>query len=164
MSRHRAAERRALQVLLVALAVLVLVACGGRTTRSGLVYRVNPPAATLQYLDLRGEGKARASLRLENHSTVPTTFGRVDLMVHIDGRAVGRIDLDAGVELPPLRGDAIEVEIAIAPEKLAALRSGAREIRYRIEGALFTTAPRARTPIDYDSRLSPVPGRPGEYR
>ncbi len=156
--------RGALKVAALVLIVFVVVACGNRATRTGLVYRVNPPGASLQYLALAEDGSARARLRLENFSTVPTVFGRVDLMLFVDERPVGRIDVDAGIELPPLKGDAIDVAVSIPPDTVLALRRANREIRYRLEGALFTTDPRARTPIAFDSRLTPVPGRHGEFR
>jgi hypothetical protein len=156
--------RGALWVAVLVFAVLALVACGNRATRSGLIYRVNPPGASLQYLALAEDGAARAQLRLENFSTVPTLFGRVDLMLFVDGRPAGRIDIDAAVELPPLKGDAIDVTVSMPRDTALALRRANREIRYRLEGVLFTTAPRSRTPIEFDSRLTPVPGRHGEFR
>ncbi len=146
-----------------ALTIAVLVFTN-RATRSGLIYRVNPPGTSLQYLTIAEDGSARAQLRLENFSTVPTMFGRVDLMLFVDGRAAGRIDVDAAIELPPLKGDAIEVAVSMPPELALGLRRGNREIRYRLEGVLFTTTPRARAPIEFESRLTPVPGRHGEFR
>lgn len=156
--------RSALSIAVLLFTVIALTACASRATRSGLIYRVNPPGASLQYLTIAEDGSARAQLRLENFSTVPTLFGRVDLMVFVDGRPAGRVDVDAAVELPPLKGDAIDVAVSMPADLALGLRRGNREIRYRLEGVLFTTEPRSRTPIEFDSRLTPVPGRHGEFR
>lgn len=160
----RPAPRPARRAALLSLAGLALAACGGGRTQSGLIRRINPPSASLERLVVGDGDRVRVAVRLQNFSTVPTRFGRLDAVVSIEGRAAGRLELDAGIEIPGLTSDVVEASLALdapARERLAAARAA---VAYRLEGAIATTEPEDTYDFTFESRLNPVPGRPGEFR
>lgn len=159
----------AARLLVVALASLLLAACsasGGRT-QSGLIKRVNPPSASIEWLAAGAPGAVRVSVRLQNFSTIPTRYGRVEATVELDGAAAGRLAFDAGIEIPGLNSDVVGAEFVPYPsarERLDAAAAAGRAIAYRLEGTIATTQPGDTWKFTFDSRLNPVPGRPGEFR
>lgn len=150
---------RSIRAVALVLAVAALSACGP-------VKRVNPPAAIVQRLVLAND-RATLDVRLQNHSDVETRFGALDLAVAIEGQGVGRIERSASVTAAPHSVEVVSVDLAVDPAARAAidaaLASG-KSIRYRIDGRIKTEEPDGSYPIEYESRLSPVPGRPGEFR
>lgn len=149
--------------LLVLLAVLALAGCGGSRTQTGLIKRINPPSASIERLAVVGPGPAQVAVRLQNFSTVPTRYGRLDAVVSLDGRPAGRLLLEAGIEIPGLTSDVVAAELGLESEARARL-SAPGAIAYRLEGTIATTDPEDTYEFTFESRLNPVPGRPGEFR
>jgi hypothetical protein len=162
--RDRPAIRPARRAALLSMAGLALAACGGARTQSGLIRRINPPSASLERLVVADGGPVRVAVRLQNFSTVPTRFGRVDAVVSIDGRAAGRLALDAGIEIPGLTSDVVEGSLALDAPARARLAAARAAVAYRLDGGIATTEPEDTYEFTFESRLNPVPGRPGEFR
>jgi hypothetical protein len=161
--------RHTLRFAAVALAALLLSACaaGSGRTQSGLIKRINPPSASIEGLAAASPGAVRLSVRLQNFSTIPTRYGRVDAALAIDGAAAGRLTFDAGIEIPGLSSDVVPAEVVLYPDARARLDAAAadrRAVAYRLEGTIATTDPEDTWKFTFDSRLNPVPGRPGEFR
>jgi hypothetical protein len=132
----------------------------------GPVKRVNPPAATVQRLAIANDALT-LDLRLQNHSDIETRFGFIDLDVSIEDTGVGRIEQSAGITAAPHSVEIVTITLPIAGDARAAIDAavaGGKSLRYRIEGRIETEEPGGDYPLEYESRLSPVPGRPGEYR
>lgn len=159
--------RWSLTALLVATFALVLGGCGPGATRTGLIKRINPPSAAFERLNLADDGSTRVALRLHNFSTVPMTYGEVSAAIRIDGRAAGQLLVNAGIEIPGLSSDVIDIELPVdaqARERIVSAGRAGAAISYGLEGSIQTTVPSQRFPFLFDSRLNPVPGRPGEFR
>ncbi len=156
-----------LAALVVALLALMLAGCGPGATRTGLIMRINPPSAAFERLNLADDGSTRVALRLHNFSTVPMTYGEIIATIRIDGRTAGQLLVNAGIEVPGLSSDVIDIELPIDAQARADIERAGREgraISYGLEGSIQTTLPAQRFPFLFDSRLNPVPGRPGEFR
>ncbi len=156
-----------LTALVAVILASMLVGCGGGATRTGLIKRINPPSAAFERLNLADDGSTRVALRLHNFSTVPMTYGQIAATIRIDGRTAGQLLVNAGIEIPGLSSDVIDIELPLdaqARARIARAGSEAGAISYGLEGSIQTTEPAQRFPFLFDSRLNPVPGRPGEFR
>jgi hypothetical protein len=135
----------------IALAALV-AACGP-------VKRINPPAATVQRLAVEGDAVV-LELRVQNHSDVSTRVARFDGTIALDGGAPLPLALAIDLDVPPHAAEVVVARVAAA----GLATKPERTLRYRLEGRIETSEPRGDYPVEYESRLSPVPGRPGEFR
>ena len=142
------AVRLALPLGLAAL----LAACGP-------VKRINPPAATVQRLAVEGEAVV-LELRVQNHSDVSTRVARFDGTIALDGGSPLPLALAIDLDVPPHAAEVVAARVGAA----GLATTPERTLRYRLEGRIETREPRGDYPIEYESRLSPVPGRPGEFR
>lgn len=149
----------ALPILLALLACL-LTACGSREVK-----RVNPPQVSIQKLELQSGRHIVLDLRVQNHSDVPTHFTRLDLNLQLASRDAAQIAVDIALDVPQHSAEVVQHrfqpndEIAAAFER--ALEAG---ITYRLRGEVQSSEPRRTETVEYDGRLNPVPGVPGEFR
>jgi len=138
----------------------LLAACGSREVK-----RVNPPQVSIQKLELQSGRHIILDLRIQNHSDVPTRFSQVALDLQLASRDAARIELDIELDVPPHSAEIFQHrfqpndEIAAAFER--ALEVG---IIYRLRGEVRSTEPRRTETVEFDGRLNPVPGVPGEFR
>lgn len=150
------------------LAWLLLLAALGACNRSGnlgMIRRINPPVASVQQLALRADGSWHLVLRLHNFSTVPMRFAEIESGLWIDGADAGGFVEAPAMQVPRLNAEVHEFEFAPAPAARAALeRAASAGFDYRLEGSIRTEEPGGQFPFYYDGRLTPVPGRPGEFR
>lgn len=149
----------------------VLVATLLAACSSGVPRRVSEPAASIQQLTVQADGNWSVDLRLQNYSSIPMRFQRVQFEMKVGDEAAGTLVAEPGIDIGGESADVVTV--AFAPSSNArivmadALASG-RGIRYAIEGSI-TAGPEDRSRArnyDYerDSQLSPVPGLPGVLR
>jgi hypothetical protein len=154
-----------LRVLGWLLVVTLLASCSGRSGNLGMIRRVNPPVASIQQLALRDDGSWHLVLRLNNFSTVPMRFVLVESRLWIDGADAGHFELSPAMQVPRLNAEVQDLEFEPAPAARAAFEDAAgRGFSYRLEGSIRTEEPGGNFPFYYDGRLTPVPGRPGEFR
>lgn len=162
---HPIATRRMLLAWSCVLGTLLLAACGtGGRTQSGLIKRINPPSASLERLQVADGQPVQVAVRLQNFSTVPTRFGAVVAEVAIEGRPAGRLFLEAGIEIPGLTSDVVAAELPLDDATRRRLAGADGAIAYRLAGTISTTDPADTYEFTFESRLNPVPGRPGEFR
>ena len=154
---------RFLRPALLALASLVLLAgCA-----SGPPKRVFPPQVTVQELRLQTDGQCTANLRIQNFSTVPMRFSRLQATLQIGGHDATTIDLDPGVSVGPGSNELVPVTFAPAAGAKAgvdAAMAAGRGVRYSIDGSISSSDPGSDDEFHYQSALDPVPGLAGVLR
>jgi hypothetical protein len=158
---------RHLAWLALCTAAVALAGCGGGRTSTGLIKRVNPPSASIDRLNASDPATIRLSLRLQNFSTVPTRFEQFDAGISLDDAPAGRLQAAPGIEIPGLTSDVVEIAWSPAAADRARVAAAARDgrvLRYRLEGTIRTSEPAGTFEFEFESRLTPVPGRPGEFR
>jgi hypothetical protein len=162
----RCVPRHAARLALLAAAGL-LAACGAGQTSTGLIKRVNPPSASIERLDAHDPATVRLALRLQNFSTVPTRFAAIDADFSLDDATAGRLLARPDIEIPGLTSDVVVIDWSPAAGDRARIDAAAREgraLRYRLVGTIQTIEPSGTFEFEFESRLTPVPGRPGEFR
>jgi len=147
---------------LLSILLVLLAGCG-----DGFRELINAPGASVQQLRSDATGPWQISLRLQNFSNVRTTFASVDLTLFMGGVRVGRLNRATTLAVEADSVELVQFEVTPGSEARALLASPAVQasgIAYRLEGRLATSEPRGSYPLEHDSRLAPVPGRPGEFR
>ncbi|HET6546152.1 MAG TPA: hypothetical protein VFG55_05330 [Rhodanobacteraceae bacterium] len=138
----------------VVLLALALTACGG-----GPVRRINPPAVSIQQLNVQPDGSWRLTLRIQNFSTVATHFSSITANLEVAGTDVGEIDVKPDLDITEGSADVVETTIRTS---VALPATG--DFSYRLKGTIESSDPEGRYPFDRSSRLSPVPGLPDTWR
>jgi hypothetical protein len=163
VSPRRAPRSFAFPIVIV-LICTVLAACGGN---GGLPRRINPPGATIQQWQTSADGSWQLTLRVQNYSTVPVRFDRIEATLSIDGVAAGALSLALDTEIPGQYAEVFSATVtpsAAAREQLTRVAADHRGFGYRLNGTVSTAKPDDRYPLDYTSTLTPVPGVSGQYR
>lgn len=152
--------------LLLLIVFAGLLGCGTKATPTGLIYRVNPPGVSVQALRIDAAGQAVVTLRLANHSTVATTFAAIELDLVLDGAPPIAIVATPALGIPALSSDVAEFPIELGPAARLAIDRAQKgsALPYSIAGRITTADPGGRHKVEFASRVSPVPGRPGEFR
>lgn len=157
---------RPILLLLACVATLCVAACS-----SGPVRRVSEPAASVQQLTVRADGSWELALRLQNYSSIPMRFERIDLGLALGGDDAGRIVASPALTVGPESADVLTVTLApsaAARIQVADVLAGGRSVAYTLDGTLHA-APADRGgvrayPFVRGFTLSPVPGLPGALR
>lgn len=143
---------------------LALVACGP-------VKRVNPPGATVQGLAWSGDTALKLRMRVQNFSDVDTTFDRVECKLTLAGRDLACTAATLDLDVSPHQGEPVDVAIALTAADAAALRkeldaatAKGATINYHLAGRVHASKPAGESELKRDGQLSPVPGKPGEFR
>ena len=147
--------------------VLMILAAALAACASGPPVRVYPPQATVQELRVQPDGRVVATLRVQNFSTVPMTFSRLQATLTLADREATKIDIDPAVTVGPGSNELVRhvfVPPAEVKSAIDAAFAGNRSVRYRLQGRLASSEPGSDDPIDYSSALDPVPGLPGVLR
>lgn len=149
---------------LAALALL-LAGCG-----SGPVRRVSEPAASIQQLTVRADGRWDVALRFNNYSSMAMRFDKTALELVFDNGTAARLDLQPGLDVGPESADVHTATITPLPAgraRLATALADGSGLGYTLEGTVDAT-PQDRKQkswtIKHRSALSPVPGLPGALR
>jgi hypothetical protein len=145
--------------------VMTLGGCFG-----GPVKRVSEPSASIQQLEVRADGSWNLALRLQNFSTVPMRFERVDLRITAAGQDAGTLVATPSLTVGPESADIATLAFtpsANAKIALANALAEGRSLDYTLEGEVVAAAGDARSRpyrLRRNSALSPVPGMPGVLR
>ena len=154
-----------LRTLVQAWLCLLLVACTG-----GPVRRVSEPAASIQQLTVRGDGRWSVDLRIENFSSVPMRFDGVSIGMALGGETAGTLQGQPRLEIGPESADIATLGLTPTPAARIAVADAlamGRSIAYSLQGTLEAAAGtgNARSyPVKRSSSLTPVPGLPGVLR
>jgi len=153
---------RKLPVALVFLLVAALAACA-----SGPPKRVFPPQGSVQELRVLADGQWVARIRVQNFSTVPMRFSRVEATLSINGVEATRLVLAPDLGVGPGSNEIIEHRFTPAAGPRAAVDealANRRAVRYQLAGRIASSEPVTDHPFDYQSALDPVPGLTGILR
>lgn len=140
----------------------VLAACSGAPPK-----RVFPPQATLQELRVRDDGQWEAKIRIQNFSTVPMVFSRLEATLSIGGAEATRINLDPALSVGPGSIEVVSHAFTPAAGPASAVQqalASRRSVRYQLTGRISSSEPVSEHPFDYQSALDPVPGLTGVLR
>ena len=153
-----------------ALVVAILIAALLAACASGPVRRVSEPAASIQQLTVRADGRWDVQLRLNNFSSMAMRFSDAKLDIAFDGTAAARIEASPGIEVGPESADVFTTTVTPLPEgraRMATALADGRGVSYVLTGSL-RAAPQDVSAREYrikrESALSPVPGMPGVLR
>lgn len=156
---------KAMRIALVALAISLLAACAG-----GSVKRVSEPTARIQQLTVAADGSWTIDLRLQNYSSIPMRFDRVDLTLEIAGQPAGSLQATPALDIGPESADVTRVRLVPSMAGKLAVADAladARGVTYRLQGRIDAT-PEDKGRRDFDieasSALNPAPGLPGVLR
>ena len=148
-----------------ALALMLLALLAG--CASGPPKRVFPPQATVQEVRVQPDGKWAVQIRLQNFSTVPMRFSRLEATLAVNGEQATRISIDPGLSVGPGSNELVQHVFAPAAGPKAAVDqalANRRAVRYQLTGRIASSEPATDHPFDYQSALDPVPGLTGILR
>ena len=150
---------------LTAAVILALAACG-----SGPVKRVSEPAAGIQQLTVRADGRWDVVVRLDNFSSVPMRFTDANLDIAFDNGAAAKLKAQPGISIGPESADVFTATLTPLPEgraRLATALADGQGLNYTLGGTVGAGPEDAKSrnyKIERKSALSPVPGLPGVLR
>lgn len=153
---------RKLSIAFVVLLAALLAACA-----SGPPKRVFPPQGSLQELRVEADGQWVARIRVQNFSTVPMRFSRVEATLSINGQEATRLVLSPDLTVGPGSNEIFEHRFAPAagPKSFVDQALANRgSVRYQLSGRIASSEPVSDHPFDYQSALDPVPGLTGILR
>lgn len=150
---------------LVVMTALLLGACS-----HGPVRRISEPAALIQQLTVREDGRWSVELRIENFSSIPMRFDSVDLALAFGDNEAGHVTAQPAISIGPESADVVTT--VFTPQlagKLAVAEAlaGGRGIAYTLSGSITATPDEARQrsfEVKRGSQLNPAPGLPGVLR
>lgn len=148
-----------------ALALMLLALLAG--CASGPPKRVFPPQATVQEVRVQPDGKWAVQIRLQNFSTVPMRFSRLEATLSVNGEQATRISIDPGLSVGPGSNELVQHVFTPAAGPKAAVDqalANRRAVRYQLTGRIASSEPATDHPFDYQSALDPVPGLTGILR
>ena len=150
---------------LTAAVILALAACG-----SGPVKRVSEPAAGIQQLTVRADGRWDVVVRLDNFSSVPMRFTDANLDIAFDNGAAAKLKAQPGISIGPESADVFTATLTPLPEgraRLATALADGQGLNYTLGGTVGAGPEDAKSrnyKIERKSALAPVPGLPGVLR
>lgn len=148
-----------------ALVLASLAAC-----KSGPVRRVSEPAARIQQLTVKADGSWSVDVRLENFSSIPMQFDRIDLQLKLGEEAAGQLQTQPALSIGPESADVVTVALkpaAGAKLAIADALAGGRSVAYSLKGDIVATPSETKQrtfQVERSSALSPAPGLPGVMR
>ena len=151
--------------LQAALALLLLALVAG--CASGPPKRVYPPQASLQEVRVQADGQWVAQVRIQNFSTVPMRFSRLEATLTVNGQEATRISIDPGLSVGPGSNELVQHVFTPAAGPKAAVDqalASRRAVRYQLTGRIASSEPSTDHPFEYQSALDPVPGLAGILR
>ena len=153
---------RIMKTVLVISFLALLTACS-----SGPKKRINPPRASIQQLAVQADGSWQLSVRLQNFSSVSTTFTSVDAKLVIGGQDAGRVVLQPGIGIGPESADVVVARLTPtlgAKLVVASAIASSQSTAYSLTGTIVTSKPKGEYSFNYDSTLNPAPGLNGVMR
>ena len=115
----------------------------------------------------QADGSWTLRVRIQNISTVPMRYERVEATLRIAQFEAGRLSLMPGVSVGPNSAETVETTLIPNAEAARAVQdalSSGRGVRYAFEGEIASSDPRRTDRFTHQSVLSPVPGLDGVLR
>lgn len=150
----------------IAALLLLLAGCGS----GGPGRRISEPAASLQQVSVRADGRWDVQVRLDNFSSVPMRFSAATIQVALDNGAAATVQAQPQITIGPESADVFTATVTPLAEgraRIATALADGRSLAYTLAGTLEAGpedgGPRTYT-IKRTSALTPVPGLPGVLR
>ncbi|ALN58895.1 MULTISPECIES: LEA type 2 family protein [Lysobacter] len=159
--------KAAVWVRVIGLALLLALLAGCKT---GPVRRVSEPAARIQQLTVKADGSWSVDLRIENFSSIPMQFDRLDLQLKLGEENAGQLQAQPALSIGPESADVVTLALKPAGGARIAIAdalAGGRSVNYSLAGDIAATPSEAKQrtfQIERSSALSPAPGLPGVMR
>ena len=155
-----------MRLFLIAALGFLLAGCGS----GGAVRRISEPAASIQQLTVRADGRWDLELRLQNYSSVPMRFAATNIQVAFDNGAAATVQAQPQLSIGPESADVFVATVSPLPEgraRIATALADGRGLNYTLGGTV-DAGPEDGKPRSYriklSSALTPVPGLPGVLR
>ncbi|OOG45557.1 hypothetical protein [Rhodanobacter sp. C01] len=159
--------KRLLRGFLLAFVAAGLIACGPAKKS------VYPPTVSIQQLVVLPNGQWRLTVRIQNNSYGEMDFNSIDGQLQIAALMPIRLHANFELDVPPLNGDVIDLDVLPTDPMTVALhaiagKGSAGSLGYRVNGSASAKPEQEKQPRDFDFSgndwLSPVPGIPNTYR
>lgn len=152
--------------LLLALSALLLAGCGS----NGPVRRISQPAASIQQITVRADGRWDVQLRLNNYSSIPMRFTGASLDIAFDNGAAAHLEAQPNLDIGPESADVHTTTLSPSPAGMARIATALADgqgLSYTLEGSVRAIPAEASVKswkVKASSALSPVPGLAGTLR
>jgi hypothetical protein len=141
--------------------MLCMAACGGP------VKRVFPPQVSLQEIVLQADGQVSVKFRIQNYSTVPTTYSRITGSLKFGEMDAATLDFNPGLSVGPGSNEIVQQRFRLSTAAQEAINSAIKNrsrLAYKLDGEITSSEPRGHYEIKYESALNAVPGLSGTLR
>ena len=144
---------------------LLLAACG-----SGPVRRISEPAASIQQLTVRADGRWDVQVRLNNFSSVPMRFTATNIQVTFDNGDAATIQAQPQIAIGPESADVFTATVSPLADgraRVATALADGSSLNYNLGGTVDAGPEDGGSRsyrIKLSSALTPVPGLPGVLR
>lgn len=141
--------------------MLGMAACGGP------VKRVFPPQVSLQEIVLQADGQLNAKFRIQNYSTVPTSYSRITGSLKFGDTESISLDFNPEISVGPGSNEIVLQRLRLNTTVQNAINTAIKNrsrLGYKLNGEITSSEPRGRYEIKYESALNAVPGLSGTLR
>lgn len=141
--------------------MLGMAACGGP------VKRVFPPQVSLQEIVLQADGQVSVKFRIQNYSTVSTSYSRVTGSLKFGNAEAATLDFNPEISVGPGSNETVQQRFRLntaAQDAINVAIKNRTRLAYKLTGEISSSEPRGRYDIKYESALNPVPGLSGTLR
>jgi len=141
--------------------MLGIAACGGP------VKRIFPPQLSLQEIVLQADGQVGVKFRIQNFSTVQTSYSRISGNLTLGNTETIALDFNPGVSVGPGSNEIVQKSLPLSAATRSAITAAIQNrsrIGYKLSGEITSSEPRGRYDIKYESALNAVPGLNGTLR
>ena len=152
--------------VLLATVLALLASCGS----GGPVRRISEPAASIQQLTVRADGRWDVQLRLDNFSSVPMRFATTNILIAFDNGAAGNLQAQPEISIGPESADVVSATLTPTADgraRIATALADGRSLNYTLGGTVDAGPADGKTrpyKIERNSSLTPVPGLAGVLR
>ena len=150
----------------IAALLLLLAGCGS----GGPVRRISEPAASIQQLTVRADGRWDVEVRLNNFSSVPMRFTAANIQIAFDNGAAATVQAQPQLGIGPESADVFTTTVTPQAEgraRIATALADGRSLNYTLGGTVDAGPEDGKSrsyKIKLNSALTPVPGLPGVLR
>lgn len=141
--------------------MLVITACGGP------IKRVFPPQVSLQEIVLQADGQVSVKFRIQNYSTMPTSYSRITGSLKLGDIDAATLDFNPAISVGPGSNEIVQQNFRLNTSAQNAINTAIKNrsrLGYKLNGEITSSEPRGRYDIKYESALNAVPGLSGTLR
>lgn len=141
--------------------MLVITACGGP------IKRVFPPQVSLQEIVLQSDGQVSVKFRIQNYSTVPTSYSQITGNLKFGDIDAATLAFNPAISVGPGSNEIVQQNFRLNTAAQNAINSAIKNrsrLGYKLTGEITSSEPRGRYDIKYESALNAVPGLSGTLR